>query len=200
MGEFALVTRLNFSRLPSLEELEERNLSDCLITEYLNDAEKVQLSQVDHAFKTCTDVEDVYKLGLCLFVEGVLNAIEGKLHIWRDILKIVENVEYFFSYPWGKYSYRRLLHSCKKDMVKQNANYDAKKDAKVQQESKCSLYGYAPALQYWTYEAIQQLAMEFVVSSRSMVPRMLSWSHRRNKDFTKFVISLMLSKKNVSYI
>ncbi|XP_062079596.1 uncharacterized protein LOC133784113 [Humulus lupulus] len=30
-----------------------------------------------------------------------------------------------------------------------------------------------------------------------MVPRMLSWSHRRNKDFTKSVISPMLSKKNL---
>ncbi|XP_062098825.1 uncharacterized protein LOC133804699 [Humulus lupulus] len=200
MGEFALVTGLNFSTFPSLEELEERNLSDRLIKEYFNDAEKVKLSQVDHAFKTCTVVEDVYKLGLCLLVEGVLNAIDGKLHIWRDILKIVEDVEYFFSYPWGKYSYRRLLQSCKKDMVKQNANYDNKKDTKVQQESKYSMYGYAPALQYWAYEAIQQLATEFVVSSRNMVPRMLSWSHRRNKDFTKSVISPMLSKKNGSYI
>ncbi|XP_062110870.1 uncharacterized protein LOC133822513 [Humulus lupulus] len=197
MGEFALVTGLDFSAFPSPEELEGRNLSDRLIKEYFNDAEKVKLSQVDHAFKTCTVVEDVYKLGLCLFVEGVLNAIEGKLHIWRDILKIVENVEYFFSYPWGKYSYRRLLHSCKKDMVKQKANYDAKKDAKVQQESKYSMYGYAPALQYWAYEAIQQLAVELVVSSGNMFPRMLSWSHRRNKDFTKSVIAPILLKKNL---
>ncbi|XP_062085113.1 uncharacterized protein LOC133791204 [Humulus lupulus] len=59
------------------------------------------------------------------------------------------------------------------------------------------MYGYAPALQYWTYEAIQQLATEFVVSSGNMVPRVLSWSHRRNKDFTKSVISPMLSKKNL---
>ncbi|XP_062112252.1 uncharacterized protein LOC133823469 [Humulus lupulus] len=197
MGEFALVTGLDFSAFPSPEELEGRNLSDRLIKEYFNDAEKVKLSQVDHAFKTCTVVEDVYKLGLCLFVEGVLNAIEGKLHIWRDILKIVENVEYFFSYPWGKYSYRRLLHSCKKDMVKQKANYDAKKDAKVQQESKYSMYGYAPALQYWAYEAIQQLAVELVVSSGNMFPRMLSWSHRKNKDFTKSVIAPILLKKNL---
>ncbi|XP_062107687.1 uncharacterized protein LOC133818677 [Humulus lupulus] len=197
MGEFALVTGLNFSTFSSPKELEEHNLSDRLIKEYFNDAEKVKLSQVDHAFKTCTVVENVYKLGLCLLVEGVMNAIEGKLHIWRDILKIVEDVEYFFSYPWGKYSYRRLLQSCKKDMVKQKAHYDAKKDAKVQQESKYSMYGYAPTLQYWTYEAIQQLAAEFVVSSRNMVPRMLSWSHRRNKDFTKSVISPILSKKNL---
>ncbi|XP_062086973.1 G-type lectin S-receptor-like serine/threonine-protein kinase At1g61550 [Humulus lupulus] len=197
MGEFALVMGLDFSAFPSPEELEGRNLSDRLIKEYFNDAEKVKLSQVDHAFKTCTVVEDVYKLGVCLFVEGVLNAIEGKLHIWRDILKIVENVEYFFSYPWGNYSYRRLLHSCKKDMVKQKANYDAKKDAKVQQESKYSMYGYAPALQYWAYEAIQQLAVELVVSSGNMFPRMLSWSHRRNKDFTKSVIAPILLKKNL---
>ncbi|XP_062116544.1 uncharacterized protein LOC133830574 [Humulus lupulus] len=197
MGEFALVTGMNFSTFPSLEELEGHNLSNRLIKEYFNDAEKVKLSQVDHAFKTCTIVEDAYKLGLCLLVDGVLNSIEGKLHIWRDILKIVEDVEYLFSYPWRKYSYRRLLQSCKKDMVKQNANYDAKKDAKVQQESKYSMYGYAPALQYWAYEAIQQLATEFVVRSGNMVLRMLSWSHWRNKDFTKSVISPMLSKKNL---
>ncbi|XP_062083190.1 uncharacterized protein LOC133789353 [Humulus lupulus] len=82
-------------------------------------------------------------------------------------------------------------------MVKQKANYDAKKDAKVQQESKYSMYGYAPALQYWAYEAIQQLAVELVVSSGNMFPRMLSWSHRKNKDFTKSVIAPILLKKNL---
>ncbi|XP_062103750.1 uncharacterized protein LOC133814857 [Humulus lupulus] len=82
-------------------------------------------------------------------------------------------------------------------MVKQKANYDAKKDAKVQQESKYSMYGYAPALQYWAYEAIQHLAVELVVSSGNMFPRMLSWSHRRNKDFTKSVIAPILLKKNL---
>ncbi|XP_062088928.1 uncharacterized protein LOC133795495 [Humulus lupulus] len=60
-----------------------------------------EFSLVNNAFETCTVAEDVYKLGLCLLVEGQLNAIEDKLHIWQDILKMVEDVDYFFNYPWG---------------------------------------------------------------------------------------------------
>ncbi|XP_062080099.1 uncharacterized protein LOC133784842 [Humulus lupulus] len=127
VGEFAMVTGLNFSYAPSQAELDEHLTSDRLINEYYDDAEKVKLLQLENAFKTFTMVEDVYKLGICLLVEGVLNAIEGKLNIWRDILKMVEDIDCFFNYPWGKFSYKRLLNSCKKDMQRQKANYERRR-------------------------------------------------------------------------
>ncbi|XP_062100860.1 uncharacterized protein LOC133806787 [Humulus lupulus] len=119
---FSLVTGLNFSFAASQAELDEHLTSDRLINEHFNDVEKVKLLQLENAFKTCIVVEDVYKLGLCLLVEGVLNSIERNLNIWRDILKIIKDINNFFSYPWGKFSYKRLLNSCKKGMQRLKAN------------------------------------------------------------------------------
>ena len=199
LGEFALVTGLNFGAGPSQAELEEHLSCDRLVTDYFNDAEKVKLSQLQVAFNNCTVVEDVYKLGLCFFVEGVLNAMEDKLHIRSDILRIVEDLEFFFNYPWGKYSYKRLLGSCKKDMERQKALYEKKKGGeKVQKESKYTFYGFAPALQYWAFEAVQQLAQEFAVRGGYMVPRMLSWTVKKNREATRVSIAQIFSKSNVS--
>lgn len=104
--------------------------------------------QLTAAFNACKVVDDIYKLGLFVFVEGVLNGIEGKLYIKNGLLSIVEDVELFFKYPWSKYSYNRLLGSCKKDMQHQRQLYEKKKMDKgtVQKESKYTFYGFAPTL------------------------------------------------------
>ena len=125
--EFALVTGLNFGPGSSQAELDEQLKCNRLLTYYFSGLEKVKFMQLTAAFDACQVVDDIYKLGLCVFVEGVLNGIEGKLYIKNGLLSIVEDVELFFKYPWGKYSYNRLLGSCKKDMQRQRQLYEKKK-------------------------------------------------------------------------
>lgn len=111
----------------------------------------------------------------CYLVEGVLNVVESKLYIRSDILRIVEDVDFFFNYLWGKYSYKRLLDSCKKDMVRQNALYENKIGVdKMQKESKYTFSGFAPALQYWAYESVMKLAQQHAIRGGNMFSRMLT--------------------------
>lgn len=79
----------------------------------------VKLSHLEDAFNSCRVVDYVYKLGLCYSVEGVLNAIKSKLHIQSDFFRIVEDIDFFFNYLWGKYSYKRLITYCMKNMERQ---------------------------------------------------------------------------------
>ena len=100
-------------------------------------------------------------------------------------MSIVEDLEFFFDYPWGKYCYKRLLGSCKKDRQRQRVLYEKKMgEEKMQKESKYTFYGFAPALQYWAYESVHQLAEEFVVRDGYQSPRMLSSIMRKSKDAT----------------
>ncbi|XP_062076473.1 uncharacterized protein LOC133781482 [Humulus lupulus] len=197
-GEFALVTGLNFSSGPSETDLKKHLTSDRLIKEYFNDEETVKLMHLEAALKNCTIVEDAYKLGLCFFVEGVLLAREGKLNVWIDSLKMVEDTEYFFTYPWGKVSFNKLMDSCKKDMHHQKRNYEKKKEVKgKQKEAKYSLYGYVPALQYWAYEAIQQFAREYGINHGNQFPRMLSWSSNKERPISKADLAPMFKKTSL---
>ena len=133
-------------------------------------------------------------------MERVLNAVEGKLYIRNDLLSIIEDVEFFFKYPWGKYSYNRLLGSCKKDMQRQRQLYEKKKmdKGKVQKESKYTFYGFAPALQYWAYETVHQLAEEFAGRNRYETSRMLSSTVKKSRDATRETIAKIFAKSTVS--
>ena len=74
IAEFVLVTRLNFGKSPSPDELKEHLSSDQIIHEYFNGYSKVSFGQLEDALKASTNPEDAFKLGLCYLIEGVLNA------------------------------------------------------------------------------------------------------------------------------
>ena len=121
------------------------------------------------------------------------------MYIKNGLLSIVEDVELFFKYPWGKYSYNRLLGSCKKDMQRQRELYEKKMgEEKMQKESKYIFYGFAPTFQYWAYKSVHQLAEEFAVRDGYQSPRMLSWIVRKSKDATRQNIVQIFSKSTVS--
>ena len=112
---------------------------------------------------------------------------------------MVEDTEYFFTYPWGKVSFNKLMDSCKKDMHHQKSNYDKKKEVKgKQKEAKYSLYGYVPALQYWAYDDIQQFAREYGINHGNQFPRMLSWSSNKERPISKADLAPMFKKTSVS--
>ncbi|XP_062091872.1 uncharacterized protein LOC133797817 [Humulus lupulus] len=89
---------------------------------------------------------------------------------------MVEDLDYFFKYPWGKLSFKNVSKEVQKDMKKQLKLYEEKKkegSSKKQKEAKYSFYGYAPTLLYWTFEAMPSLGSKF---SGNQIPRMLSWA------------------------
>ena len=85
-------------------------------------------------------------------------------------------------------------------MQRQRQLYEKKKmgEGKVQKESKYIFYGFAPALQYWAYETVHQLAEEFAGRNRYETPRMLSWTVKKSKDATRETIAKIFAKSTVS--
>ncbi|XP_062100175.1 uncharacterized protein LOC133806055 [Humulus lupulus] len=161
--EFALVTGLNFEAGPSEAEIKAKTTSDQLILEYFNGHSPVSIGQLRRTFESCQIVDDVYKMGLCLLVEGVLKGREEKLMVWTDMLKMVDDVDFFFQYLWGKISYQKLLQTCQKDFVEMKKHLQKKiEKGKTQKEAKYSIYGYAVALQYWAFESIIELGQDYV--------------------------------------
>ncbi|KAM6558893.1 hypothetical protein CsatA_028132 [Cannabis sativa] len=145
---------------PSSEELTAQCDSDRILRDYLNNSKRVTFKTLWLAFEACDVADDVYKLGLCAFVEGVLLSWAEGVYIWTDMLKLVENEDNFFEYPWGLLSYQKLLSSTTKNMQQLRQNYmdkvsskndktkkKHKKEKKVTQpEAKYNVYGYASAL------------------------------------------------------
>uniref|UniRef100_A0A803Q8E6 DUF1985 domain-containing protein n=1 Tax=Cannabis sativa TaxID=3483 RepID=A0A803Q8E6_CANSA len=82
----------------------------------------------------CEVRDDAYKLGLIAFIEGVLVSKEGNVQVWPDILKFVNDLEFFFKYPWSERAFRKLMQTLNKDMQHYKDNIDKKKGKKVAQE------------------------------------------------------------------
>ena len=194
--EFALVTGLNFEAGPSEAEIKAKTTSDRLILEYFNGHSPVSIGQLRRTFESCQIVDDVYKMGLCLLVEGVLKGREEKLMVWTDMLKMVDDVDFFFQYPWGKISYQKLLQTCQKDFVEMKKHLQKKiEKGKTQKEAKYSIYGYAAALQYWAFESIIELGQDHAVRLGQGIPRMINWQSKEKVEIHKEQLIKLFAKK-----
>ncbi|KAM6557382.1 hypothetical protein CsatB_004401 [Cannabis sativa] len=199
--EFALITGLDFSSGPTEEEKAAqvaRSGSDRLINKYFNRSDSVKTEALQLQFTNCQNPEDLYKLGLCLFVESVLLGREANALITPHFIRYVEDLEFFFRIPWGKHSFARLMHSLQKDMLKQKANYEKKLSSDVQHECKYTAYGFAPAVQYWAYEAILEVGKRYGTNHGIRFPRMLSWTSKG--DIGKKDVSALFSRRNLEVV
>ncbi|PON54470.1 hypothetical protein TorRG33x02_302530 [Trema orientale] len=174
LGEFALITTLNFGKEPDVGKYKSMTCSMRLRETYLNNKANVRSGELEAAFLNCEE-EDKWKLGLCYLVDGLLMAHESSTKILMDMLSFVENEEDFFNYSWGRRSYERMFPSLNKDMMHQRENYLQKmKKNKKAKEAQYTVYGFSIALQYWAYEAIPKLTGVFSEKLGIKFPRMLS--------------------------
>ncbi|PON34062.1 hypothetical protein PanWU01x14_347620 [Parasponia andersonii] len=107
LGEFALITALNFGKDLDVVKYKSMSSSMRLRETYLNNAANMRSGELEAAFLNCEEKEDVWKLGLCYLVDGLLMVQESSTKIIMDMLSFVENEEDFFNYPWGMRSYER---------------------------------------------------------------------------------------------
>ena len=108
---------------------------------------------------------------------------------------------FFFKYPWRIFSYKKLVTSIHRDMQHQFRLYESKKNKDsgvVQPDAKYTYYGFAPALQYWAYEAIPDIGRKFGLRVGNRVPRMLSWSSKTDMIPTKANLAPMFASRKVS--
>ncbi|XP_047307373.1 uncharacterized protein LOC124910736 [Impatiens glandulifera] len=161
MKDYALVTGLNFGRFPLVEEVEE---CPPLVLKYFKGKKDVRLKELEDIFVGCSDKEDSWKMGLIFFIYQYLFASDNRRKISLRIFHMVEDMEMFLQFPWGKVSFRATLQGIDKDMKHLRELYLAKKRS-WEKKGICdvayTLHGFALAFQVWTYELINTFVPKF---------------------------------------
>ncbi|KAL2505606.1 DUF1985 domain-containing protein [Abeliophyllum distichum] len=109
------------------------------------------------------DMDEKYKLGLACIYESVLRAKELNTKIDGHILDLVDNLDLFNEYPWGRKIYDLTRHAFMRSWEDQKERY--------------SLWGFPLAVQVWAFEAIPRIAHLFYAQLQERrLPRMSSWN------------------------
>ncbi|XP_062119108.1 uncharacterized protein LOC133832839 [Humulus lupulus] len=156
--KFSIITSLSCFCPPLAVDIQPHITSSRLVDTYFSvEPEKdIRFSMLERAFSMCDVPDDLYKLDLVYFVEGILLAAENDNAIWRVSLSMVEDLDYFEKYPWGSLSFNTTVKQFNRDMKVIGATIPGKKAKKitevesskgVQVEAKYTCKGYSPALQ-----------------------------------------------------
>ena len=129
LHEFNLVTGLNCGPFMSIDEY--KNLSSKrLLDEHFNSVEDVSKSLVQSVFLNCTSSndEDVVKLALLYLLEILLLGKESKNKVDKSHLAMVDNLELFNAYPWGKIVFDMTIKSLSTVMIDRVKKFQKKKE------------------------------------------------------------------------
>ncbi|CAA3032968.1 Hypothetical predicted protein, partial [Olea europaea subsp. europaea] len=108
--EYALVTGLRCSLL-SDDNVMERVLDKMRLKDkYFKYVDKISCAQMEQTFlQSSMPRVNRYKLSLALIIEGVFNAPDNNVGIDIETLSIIDDLDLFFSYLWGRISYGCLI-------------------------------------------------------------------------------------------
>ncbi|XP_047320813.1 uncharacterized protein LOC124924871 [Impatiens glandulifera] len=124
-------------RFPLVEEVEE---CPPLVLKYFKGKKDVRLKELEDIFVGCSDKEDSWKMGLIFLIYQYLFASDNRRKISLRIFHMVEDMEMFLQFPWGK---------------KKNWNKKGICDVTY------TIHGFALAFQVWTYELIDTFVPNF---------------------------------------
>lgn len=155
--EYAVVMGLRCS-LPPEDDVFNRVLEKKRLKEkYFKSLDKVSCAHLEKILiRSSTARADRYKLGLALIVEGVFYAPDNNVGISETTLSIVDDLDLFFSYLWGRVGFSRLRGF--------RGRWSRKfRDAKRKNEEEISytVHGFPIALQIWAFEAIPEIGKRF---------------------------------------
>ncbi|CAA3015708.1 Hypothetical predicted protein [Olea europaea subsp. europaea] len=141
---------------------------------YFKSNNKISLAQLQSTMaRSSTPRADRYKLGLVLILEGVFNAPDNNVGIHLPTLSIVDNLDIFFTYPWGRVGSRRLLHGFRGTWAKKIQK------AKKRKEKEIIYMATTFPSSLWAYEALPEVGERFAERVGERLPRLLHWSARK---------------------
>ncbi|KAL2454251.1 Ubiquitin-like protease domain-containing protein [Abeliophyllum distichum] len=190
LQEFVLVTDLNAT---SSENVEMSRGADCRIVKdhFKKSGGKIMKGDVYEAFKRCKrNQTDKYKLGLIIILAYVLLATEENTLIELWWFELVDDLDRFDKFPWGKMSYDYTIRIVKRDMG------DKLRNSLKEGESRCrySLHDFPLAIMIWAFEAIPNLGKKFAKKYCDGIPRMLGWEQPKRLTSSD-VVTVLESKE-----
>ncbi|KAF3455755.1 hypothetical protein FNV43_RR00397 [Rhamnella rubrinervis] len=115
---------------------------------------------------TCKDDHDMLRLALLFFLETVVLSKEAPTPVRVDHIDMLDDLDYFNSYPWGTVSYHitvRSMRGCPARRANNSHTY--------------TLIGFPLAFMLWGYETIPPIATMFGIKSKDITcPRLLNWT------------------------
>ncbi|KAL2542525.1 Ubiquitin-like protease domain-containing protein [Abeliophyllum distichum] len=135
-----------------------------LFDKYFGDRDKITPSRLYDAFDNEEeDMDEKYNLGLACIFESVLRAKELNTKIDGHILDLVDDLDLFNEYPWGRKIYDLTMYAFMRSWEDQKERY--------------SLWGFPLAV--WAFETIPRIAYLFRAQLQERrLPRMCSWNLR----------------------
>lgn len=168
--ESALATGLSFK---GSDVIHSRGCAGSeLINKYFLGNKSIKLEELSRKFDSVEQSADKAKLGLVLLLQGVLMGGEYGKDVNLAYFHMVENIEKFNKFPWGKLCQRRMLRcfriavSGKKEVEqigkgKPNAISKSAIAGPGSFKSWYNLYGFPYAFQVWAFEIIPILRESF---------------------------------------
>ncbi|CAA3023162.1 Hypothetical predicted protein [Olea europaea subsp. europaea] len=191
LEEFIFVTGLNAD---DDNDVDKALGEECrIVKEYFkNSGGKITKGDASNVFVNCKKRKsDKYKLGLIVILAYVLWATEENTYIDLWWLDLVDDVDRFETYPWGKFSFEYMISIFKREMG------DKLKSLDVEGESCCrySLHDFPLAIMIWAFEAIPTLGMKFGMKYPDVIQRMVAWE--MPKRLTSAAIENVLNSKEL---
>ena len=123
--EFCLVTGLECGNDPPVVRKEEGDSSGRFRSSMLNGEVRLNNKTLEALFRAASsdNDEDMVKLALLYFVETVLFGKDQKVHIAAQHVDLLEDLDAFNKYPWGRKCYETTLNSLHRDLKKMSVDY-----------------------------------------------------------------------------
>ena len=160
--EFCLVTGLECCNYPPAVSKEKGDSSGSFRSSMLNGEVRLNNKTLEAMFKAASsdNDEDMVKLALLYFLETVLFGKDQKVHIGAQHVELLEDLETFNKYPWGRKCYDTTLNSLQRDLRKMSEDYhttsreivsEKKRKSQANKEKDCIrqyvLHGFSYAFQ-----------------------------------------------------
>ncbi|KAK2640916.1 hypothetical protein Ddye_022679 [Dipteronia dyeriana] len=211
--EFCLITGLECGHDPPLEVKEKKDGCGSFRSSMLNGEVRFNNKTLEANFKSAysDSDEDMVKLALLYFLETVLFGKDQKVFIGAHHVELLEDLDTFNKYPWGRKCYETTLNSLQRDLRKMAKDYHItskktvsgkkrKRQANKENDGirQYALHGFPYAFQIWACEAIPTIGVQIANKSGALLPRIVNWITPGTPDATHVIKSL--DRKNTQVL
>ncbi|RZC93764.1 hypothetical protein C5167_029406 [Papaver somniferum] len=148
--EFAMMSGLKFQGSEKIDYNPEKIR---LMKVHFPGQHSVKLEELIKKFNQLKNSKDKVKLGLLYIAEAVIMGHRPKWNINKGLFFLVDNIEEFNRYPWGKLSYKETIKSLICLSEKKNVSKSKHLVGKVSHH----LYGFPLVFQAWIFHSIPEL-------------------------------------------
>ncbi|KAI3869239.1 hypothetical protein MKX03_023992 [Papaver bracteatum] len=159
--EFAMMSGLKFQ---GTDEIVHKPKEIPLMKVHFPGKDNVKLEDLIRKFRKLeNNNEDKLKLGLFAIVEGMIKRHDTRRIVDKGLFLLVDNLEEFNSYPWGKLFYKATRDS----LIKASKKKDISKAKDTLGKVVYDLDGFPHVFQAWIFESIPSLKHKYTVENKS---------------------------------